>query len=135
HFTIRQAEQSWLRQAQAIQDTMFMLPEGNIMLPFKDIPAWAKGAHDFGVNAVLISGWNVGGHDNQYPNYTPDPRLGTYEELAAGIEECHRMGVKVFFFANIQPVDISTDWYRDELHNYRMMDAKGQITYSGWGMG
>lgn len=135
HFPIRQTEQSWLRQAQAIQDTMFMLPEGNVMLPFKDIPAWAKGAHDFGVNAVLISGWNVGGHDNQYPNYTPDPRLGTYEELAAGIEACHRLGVKVFFFANIQPVDISTDLYRDELHNYRMMDGKGQITYSGWGMG
>lgn len=135
HFPIRQAEQSWLRQAQAIQDTMFMLPEGNIMLSFQEIPQWAQDARDFGVNAVLISGWNVGGHDNQYPNYTPDPRLGTWEELAAGIEACHSLGVKVFFFANIQPVDISTEWYRDELYQYRMMNGKGQITYSGWGMG
>jgi hypothetical protein len=105
------------------------------MLRFKEIPQWAKDARDFGVDAVLISGWNVGGHDNQYPNYTPDPNLGAYEELAAGIAECHKMGVKVFFFANVQPVDISTDWYRDELYKYRMMNGKGQITYSGWGMG
>ncbi|HMN28550.1 MAG TPA: DUF6259 domain-containing protein, partial [Caldilineaceae bacterium] len=135
HFPLRQAEQSWLRQAQAIQDTMFMLPEGNVMLQFKDIPQWAKDARDYGVNAVLVSGWNVGGHDNQYPNYTPDPNLGTYEELATTIRACHELGVKVFFFANVQPVDISTDWYRDELHKYRMMNYKGQITYSGWGMG
>jgi hypothetical protein len=135
NYEIRPAEISWLRQSQAIQDTMFMLPEGNVMLTFAEMPKWAAEAQQFGVNAVLVSGWNVGGHDNQYPNYTPEPKLGTWEELKEAIAECHRIGSKVFFFANIQPVDVSTVHYEEELSRYRVMDGKGASTISGWGMG
>ncbi|HEV8634931.1 MAG TPA: DUF6259 domain-containing protein [Chloroflexota bacterium] len=135
HFPVPPSGRNWLRREQAVQDTMFLLPEGNVMLTFKDMGRWAREASDYGVTTVMISGWNVGGHDNQYPNYTPDPRLGTWDDLAAGIAECHRLGVRVLFFANIQTVDVSTDWYKQELHRYRMMDAKGHTNASGWGMG
>jgi len=135
NFPIRSSEESWLRQAQAIQDAMFMLPEGNVMLTFKEMPEWARGAKEYGVNAVLVSGWNVGGHDNQYPNYTPEPKLGTWEELQQAIAECHQLGVKVFFFANIQPVDVSTEMYEEALSRYRIMNSKGYSNVSGWGMG
>jgi hypothetical protein len=83
----------------------------------------------------MISGWNVGGHDSHYPDYTPDPRLGTWNDLEDAVEACHALGVRVLFFANIQYVDCSTDWYRRELHRYRMMTAKGQTNALGWGMG
>ena len=134
-FPVRRAEDSWLRQQQAVQDAMFLLPEGNVMLTFKEIPQWAKDAADCGVKAVMISGWNVGGHDNQYPMYTPDPRLGTWDDLAEAIVTCHEMGVKVFFFANIQSVDTSTEWYRWELQAYSVMTSKGARKTTGWGMG
>ena len=134
-FPVRRAEDSWLRQQQAVQDTLFLLPEGNVMLTFKEIPQWAKDAADYGVKAVMISGWNVGGHDNQYPMYTPDPRLGTWDDLADAIAACHEMGVKVFFFANIQCVDTSTEWYHRELHAYRVMTSRGASRTAGWGMG
>ncbi len=135
HFTVPEPRQKWLRREQAVQDAMFMLPEGNVMLTFDDIPRWAADARAFGVTTVMISGWNVGGHDNQYPNYTPDPRLGTWDQLADAIARCHEQGTRVLFFANLQPVDVSTDWFHDELHGYRMIDAKGQMSVSGWGMG
>jgi len=83
----------------------------------------------------LISGWNVGGHDGGYPEYTPDSRLGTWDDLAAGIKACHEIGVKVFFFVNVQPVDEDTDRYRKELYPYRMMTQHGATFQSGWGMG
>jgi hypothetical protein len=134
-FPVPPSGQNWLRREQAVQDTMFLLPEGNVMLTFKEIGRWAREARDHGVTTVMISGWNVGGHDNQYPNYTPDPRLGTWEELAEGIAECRQLGVRVLFFANIQTVDVSTDLYKRELHRYRMMDARGHTNASGWGMG
>ena len=134
-FPVRKAEDSWLRQQQAVQDAMFLLPEGNVMLTFKDIPQWARDAADYGVKAVMISGWNVGGHDNQYPNYTPDPRLGSWDDLAEAIAACHAMGVKVFFFSNIQFVDTSTDWYRSELERYRAVTSRGRQVVGGWGMG
>src|SRR6266851_1208803 len=135
HFAIPELGHRWLRREQAFQDTMFLLPEGNVMLKFSDIPRWADDARKHGVNTVMISGWNVGGHDNQYPNYTPDPKLGTWHELEEAIARCHELGVRVLFFANVQPVDVSTDLFRDELHRYRMTDAKGQMSVSGWGMG
>jgi len=134
-FPVRGPEESWLRKEQAVQDAMFLLPEGNVMLTFKDIPRWAKGAKHFGAGTVMISGWNVGGHDNQYPDYTPDPRLGTWEELEEAIQECHRMGVRVLFFTNIQAVDCSTRDYESRLHRYRVMNARGQTRAAGWGMG
>lgn len=134
-FPVRKPKESWLRRQQAVQDAMFLLPEGNVMLTFKDIPRWARDAADHGVNTVMISGWNVGGHDNQYPSYAPDPRLGTWEELAEGVAACHAMGVKVLFFSNIQFVDTSTDWCREDLHAYGVTTSRGGRDAMGWGMG
>jgi hypothetical protein len=135
-FSILEPSKSWLRQEMAFVDTMVLLPEGDVILKFAEVPGWAKSALNHGVKSVLISGWNVGGHDGSYPYYDPDPRLGTWDDLAAAIRECHRMGVKVFFFGNIQPVRVDTEWYRKELHRYVAMD-KGGVPYGigGWGMG
>jgi hypothetical protein len=135
HFPLPRPQTRWLRGQQAVQDAMFLLPEGNIMLTFRQIPQWAREAAACGVKTVMISGWNVGGHDNQYPTYSPDPRLGTWDDLAQAIAECHHMDIRVLFFANIQSVDTSTDWYRQDLHRYRVMSAKDAAGTAGWGMG
>ena len=88
------------------------------------------------MKSVMISGWQVGGHDRGYPQYEPEPRLGTWEEVEAGIRACHEMGLRVYFFANVQPADITTQWYRDELHKYIVMDLWGNpVHLYGWGMG
>ena len=115
--------------------TMFMLPEGTINYKFKDIPKWAKAAKDHGVNSVMISGWNMGGHDNGYPFYTIDPRLGTWDELQEGIRQCHAMGMKVYFFANYQAVMVDSDRYKTEFYKYLEQNADGKPTWlAGWGM-
>jgi hypothetical protein len=136
-FGICKPSQSWVRRESFFQITMFGLPEGTVCLRFKDIPAWAADAKRFGVNAVQISGWQHGGHDNGYPDYTPDPHFGTWQELADGIKACHAMGMKVYFFVNYQPVMLDTQWYKKELVNYREWgDANGAITWNaGWPMG
>ena len=135
-FGIVQPSQCWIRGESFFLMTMFMLPEGTINLTFRDIPAWARAARDHGLHAVQISGWQVGGHDNGYPDYTIDPRLGTWKELEDGIRACHQMGLKVYFFVNYQPVMLESEWYRKELHQYREMTANGGLTWNaGWGMG
>ncbi len=131
-----QPADDWIRRQSFFLMTMFMLPEGTINYTFKDIPKWAKAAKEHGINAVQISGWQRGGHDNGYPYYEPDPRLGTWKELEDGIRACHRMGLKVYFFANYQPMMVDSDWYKRELHKYREMKADGGYTWmAGWGMG
>ena len=134
-FKLADTSKNWMYDEMAFQDTMFLLPEGNVKWTFRDIPRWAGDALKYGVKSVLISGWNVGGHDGGYPDYTPDPRLGTWEELEHGIKECHKMGVKVFFFVNTQPVDTDTEWYERELHQYRKISKYGATVDYGWGMG
>jgi hypothetical protein len=68
--------------------TMFMLPEGTINYTFKDIPRWAKAAKDAGINAVQISGWQRGGHDNGYPN-ARSPKEG---RMGKADERCRAQG-------------------------------------------
>ena len=136
NFGLVDSRKHWLRDETAFLDLMFMLPEDNINLTFREIPSWAKTAGDHGITSVMISGWQVGGHDRGYPQYEPDPRLGTWQELEAGIRACHDMGLRVYFFANVQTVDISTEWYKNELHKYEVKDPWGaKFFVYGWGMG
>lgn len=134
-FTLCDPQKSWIHKEMAFQDIMLLLPEGNVLWTYKDIPQLAADALEYGVKSFLISGWDRGGHDNLYPYYEPDPRLGTWEELADGIRKCHEMGVRVFFFVNLHPLDCTTDWYKNELYKYVTSDSWG-VTYTcGFGMG
>jgi hypothetical protein len=128
---------TWIRRETAFLHTMFMLPEDNINLRFTEIPSWANNAHDRGINHLMIAGWQVGGHDRGYPYYTPDPRLGTWDELQAGIRAAHDLGMRVSFFVNCQPIDMTTEWYKQELHKYRVLDPYGVQYFitNYWGMG
>ena len=127
----------WIRSKTAALHTMFLHPEDNLHLTFKDIPEWAGRAKEYGIDTVCIWGWDVGGHDRGYPQYEPDPRVGTWDDLEAGVRACHEMGVRVYMFANCQPTDMSTDWYKDELHKYRIVDPYGSqyFVINYWGMG
>ncbi len=128
---------TWIRRETAFLHTMFMLPEDNINLRFTDMPRWAKDAKQRGVNHLMIAGWQIGGHDRGYPYYEPDPRLGTWDELKAGIRAAHDLGMRASFFVNCQPVDMTTEWYKNELHKYRLLDPYGVQFFvtNYWGMG
>jgi hypothetical protein len=137
HFPVVAPNSMWMRRETAFADLMFLLPEDNINLTFKEIPQWAAGVKARGIKHVMISGWHIGGHDRGYPYYEIDPRLGSWEELEAGIRACHELGVKVSFFGNCQPIDMSTEWFKRELHQYQIQDPYGQPMFivNYWGMG
>jgi hypothetical protein len=135
-FGTKDPKKDWLRRQSFFQMTMIMLPEGNINYRYRDIPRLAADAKRYGVEAIQIAGWQKGGHDNGYPLYEPDPRLGTWDDLRKAIAQCHRMGVRVFFFVNLQPAMLDLDWYKRELHRYASVTAAGDpIWVAGWGMG
>jgi len=137
HYPVLPAGSTWIRRKTTTLHTMFMLPEDNINQRYADIPRWAKAAKAAGVGHVMLAGWQVGGHDRGYPYYAPDPRLGTWKELEDGIKACHRLGLKVSFFVNCQPIDMTTPWYKRELYKYRILDPHGvqQFIVNYWGMG
>src|SRR3990172_9540181 len=52
-FGLRSPDSDWIRQESFFQDTMFLLPEGNINYTFHDVPQWARDARDYGVTSVM----------------------------------------------------------------------------------
>lgn len=135
-FGLMTHEDDWIRRHGFYQMIMIMLPEGNVNYRIEEIPQLARDGLEYGITSLQIAGWQFGGHDNGYPYYEPDPRLGTWEELEAAIRACHELGVRVYFFVNIHVVNLDTEWYKTELKNYGWESESGDPYWiAGWGMG
>ena len=135
-FGIRPRKEDWIRDKHFYQMIMMMLPEGNINYRFADVPDLARQGLEYGVDSLQLAGWQRGGHDNGYPYYEPDPRLGTWEDVEKAIRACHDLGVRVYFFANIHCAMQDLDWFKEELHRYVSLNAQGKTNWIGyWGMG
>ncbi|MFD1675259.1 DUF6259 domain-containing protein [Alicyclobacillus fodiniaquatilis] len=124
---------TWLTDEDAWQSTIISYPEDSIMYRFSDLPKLAEAALHAGIHVLQIDGWDVGGIDRGYPQYEPDPRLGTWDDLADAIRTCQEMGVRVLLFANLQWANIETEWFQNELKNYAVQDPRGFAKNSmGW---
>ena len=71
HFTMP-AKPSWLRREHAWQSIILSNSEDVIVHRFKDLPKLADDAKKNGITTFEILGWDVGGIDRGYPQYTPD---------------------------------------------------------------
>jgi len=135
-FGLMKPADDWIRRESFYQMIMIMLPEGNVNYTIRQIPELARDGLKYGVRSLQIAGWQCGGHDNGYPYYEPDPRLGTWDDLREAIRQCHEMGVKVYFFVNIHVQNLDTAWYRRELRDYDFEMISGHpVWVAGWGMG
>jgi hypothetical protein len=135
-FGLMKPEDDWIRRNSFFQMIMIMLPEGNVNYTIRQIPQLARDGLKYGLTSLQIAGWQRGGHDNGYPYYEPDPRLGTWDDLKRALSECHKAGVKVYFFANLHVNNLDTEWYKRELKDYNFELLAGHATWvDGWGMG
>lgn len=126
--------QSWLYHEDAWQSTIISFPDDTFNYTFKDLPDVARHAKKYGIRVIQIDGWDIGGLDRGFPDYRPDPRLGTKEELEAAISECEEMGVHFLMFGNIQVANLETDWFKEELYQYTQKDYWGnEPGCFGWG--
>ena len=116
---------SWLSKQDAWQSTIINYPEGTVNVRFEDLPRLAEAARRAGVHVLQLDGWHVGGIDRNYPEYRPDPVLGSEQDLRSAIARCQQLGVHVLLFANLQWANIETDWFRRELDRYAVKDPRG----------
>lgn len=86
-------------------------PEGELRIPFRDLPEVGRECAAAGVGAIQLVGWNVGGQDHGNPSHTPDPRLGTVGELRDAIAQIHALGVRVVLFCKFTWADRSAGQY------------------------
>jgi hypothetical protein len=123
----------WAREPHAWQQIHINSPEDELRIPFRDLIKVGQECAKHGVKAIQLVGWNDGGQDQGNPSHNPDPRLGTFEELRAAIEQIQALGIKVILFTKFTWADRATDWFRQELMAYATKDPYGDYYhYAGY---
>ncbi len=120
HFQVKRPP-TWLRKEMAWQSVILSNCEDVINWKFKDLPRLAAGAKKYGVTTFEIQGWDMGGIDRGYPQYHPNPRLGTPEDFRQALAEVKKLGVHPLIFTNIQVADTATPLFKDSLHRYAVL--------------
>ncbi len=135
HFTVRRTP-DWLRKENAWQSIIISNPEDVVVHRFNELPKLAADAKKYGITTFEILGWDIGGIDRGYPQYRPDPRLGTEEEFRSALAEIRAMGVHPLIFTNVDVADTATPLFKDKLKDYA---AEGRWapdwSLFGWGYG
>ncbi|MGH9615090.1 MAG: DUF6259 domain-containing protein [Acidobacteriaceae bacterium] len=116
---------SWAEDVVSWQQIQINSSEDRLLFPYKDLTTYAADCAQYGVKAIQLTGWNVGGQDRGYPCFDTDPRLGTAEDLRNAIDKSRKMGVEIILFNKYVYSDITTDWWKRELYKYAAMDPYG----------
>jgi hypothetical protein len=135
HFDVKRAP-DWLRKENAWQSVILSNSEDVVVHRFDELPKMAADAKRYGITTFEILGWDIGGIDRGYPQYVPDPRMGTPEEFYKALGEMRAMGVHPLIFSNIQFADTATKVFKDKLEPF-VVEGEWALDWhlSGWGEG
>jgi hypothetical protein len=115
HFTLPRSP-DWLRRENAWQSIILSNSEDVVVHRFDELPQLAADAKKYGITTFEILGWDIGGIDRGYPQYEPDPRLGSPAEFRKALADVRAIGVHPLIFSNIQVADTATQLFRSTLH-------------------
>lgn len=113
----------------------FKYQRGFIVHRFADIPALYDMAESFGMNHLLLSGWNQDGFDDGFPCYTPDPELGTEQELKDALQNVRDRGGHVAFYINARLCNTKYEELRELYENGAAAHADGTLEIEKYGAG
>jgi Domain of unknown function (DUF6259) len=135
HFTVQRAP-DWLRKENAWQSVILSNSEDVVVHRFDELPKLAADAKKYGITTFEILGWDIGGIDRGYPQYQPDPRLGSPEDFRKALAEIRAMGVHPLIFTNVDVADTATPLFQNKLKQYAVEGRFAQDwTLFGWGEG
>ncbi len=133
HFPIDKS-QSWLRKQSSWFTSILYQPEDKVIADYKTYDQWTQDAQARGIGCYELIGWDKGGIERDYPDYTPEPKLGGVGGFKALMQSIDARGGKCLVFGNYNVVDSCTDWYRDELKPYTYQDSFGNApNWMAWG--
>ena len=99
--------------------------EQDYRVRYRDLVKYGEECAENGVRAIQLVGWNRGGQDGGDPSLDTDPALGTWQELHDAIAKIQAQGVRMILFGKPIFADMSTDYYKNELHKYEAVDMWG----------
>lgn len=86
-----------------------------------------------GLNTMHVYGWCNNGHDTLYPNYYPNPELGTADELRAACEEIKSLGGHIILYTNGRIVDPESEFFKNGGNEDVCIDENGKPYEEIWG--
>jgi hypothetical protein len=122
---------AWAREVHSWLQLQVNGAEQDYSIPYRNIVKYGEECAQNGVGAIQLVGWNHGGQDGGDPSLDTDPGLGTWQDLHDAIAQIQAKGVKMILFGKPVFADMSTEWYRNELHKYEAIDPWGNKYESG----
>ena len=121
----------WVKKVHSWQQLHINSSEDYPRCSFRDLVVYARECAKYGVKAIQLTGWNIGGQDRGNPLHDPDPRLGTLDDLKNAISECQKIGVHIILFSKFTWADESQPWFKNELVKYAAKDPYGNYYSDG----
>jgi len=115
----------WVKEIHSWLQLQIDGAEQDYRIPYRELPKYIDECADNGVTAIQLVGWAKGGQDGGDPSLDTDPGLGTWQELHDAIQHARSRGVKMILFGKPIWADLTTDYYKNELHKYGATDPFG----------
>ncbi len=115
----------WARDVHSWTMLRMNTPEEDYTISYKKFLEYGEEYAKYGVKAVQLIGWNIGGQDRDDPSQDTDPNLGTWQEFHDTIAKVQSLGVNVILFGKLNWADLTSKWYKDELYKYEAKDPYG----------
>lgn len=116
---------AWARDVHSWTMLRMNTPEEDYTISYKKFLEYGEEYSKYGVKAVQLIGWNIGGQDRDDPSQDTDPNLGTWQEFHDVIAKVQSLGVNVILFGKLNWADLTSKWYKDELYKYEAKDPFG----------
>ena len=116
---------AWAREVHSWTMLRMNTTEDDFTIPYTNFVSYGEEYAKYGVRAVQLVGWNIGGQDGGDPSQDVDPGLGTWQQFHDAIAQVQSNGVKVILFSKLNWADLTTSWYSNELYKYECTDPKG----------
>jgi hypothetical protein len=115
----------WVKDVHSWQQIQINSSEDRLSFPYKDLVKVAQACQRWGVKAVQLTGWQIGGQDRDFPLHDIDPRLGTAQEFKDAIAASRKMGVEIVLFNKYAWADVTAPAYAKEFRKFAIEDPYG----------
>jgi len=116
---------AWVQDVHSWQQIQINSSEDRLSFPYKDLVKYAEACKRWGVKAIQLTGWQIGGQDRDFPLHDTDPRLGTAQELKDAIAASKAMGVEIILFNKYAWADVTGPAYTSDFKKFAIEDPYG----------
>jgi hypothetical protein len=115
---------AWVEDVHSWQQIQINSAEDRLEFPYKDLVKKAEACNRWGVKAIQLTGWQIGGQDRDFPLHDTDPRLGTHQEFKDAIAASKALGVEIVLFNKYAWADVTAPDYA-EFRKFAIIDPYG----------